>query len=376
MRYVAVVALFGLLALAGCGREADVAAPARPVGVQVAAPLEGVSGRRYTATLQPREQVAVAFRVGGYVEDILSVPGPAGGVDADRGAAVRRGQVLARLRTTDYQARVATARAALAEAVAVRRQAGIDLERLSTLLRSKAVAQADYDKARERADSAVAREEAARGRLAEALEQLRDTAIISPLSGVITRRGVERGTLATPGHVAYEVADLSRMKAVFGVPDVVVGALRPGAMLEVRVAALDRVMEGSITAVSPAADKRSRIFDVEIGIPNVDQSLKDGMSATVVLGAGEAGPLPAVPLAAVVRPAGSTEGYAVFVVERRNEADVAVLRTVQLGAVEGSNVELLEGVRVGEPVVVLGATLLRDGEPVKVLPGTQRSVAP
>lgn len=376
MRLMRLLPLLGLLALAACGDEQGVREASRPVGVEVAAPLEGVTGRRYTATLEPREQVSVAFRVGGYVEDILTVSAGAEAkgnnarrVDAERGDRVRKGQVLARLRTTDYQGRVAAARGAVDEAVAARRQSALDLERLGTLLRDKAVAQADYDRAREKADATVAREEAARGRLAEALDQLRDTALICPLDGVLTKRSVERGTLATPGMVAYVVADMTRMKAVFGVPDTLVDAVRPGAHLDVLVPSVGVAQQGRVTAVSPAADKRSRIFDVEVTLDNAGGLLREGMSATVELGGGSAGPAPAVPLAAVVRPAGRAEGYAVFVVEDVDGGTVAHEREVVPGTVEGSRVELTQGVRPGERVVVLGATLLHDGEHVRVLPG-------
>lgn len=404
MRMLRILPLLGLLALAACGEGREATEATRPVGVEAAAPLEGVTGRRYTATLEPREQVSVAFRVGGYVEDILTVPvsssvqnatrvqtgaavpgadartpaaktGQARRVDAERGDAVRRGQVLARLRTADYQGRVAAARGALDETVAARRQAGIDLERLTVLLRDKAVAQSEYDKAREKADATTAREEAARGRLAEALDQLRDTALICPLDGVITMRDVERGALATPGKVAYVVADLSRMKAVFGVPDSLVDAMHPGASLDVRVASVDVVRTGRVTAVSPAADKRSRVFDVEVTLDNPDGLLREGMSAVVVLGAGSAGPSPAVPLSAVVRPAGKADGYAVFVVGDEGGTAVAQQRTVRLGTVEGSRVEIVEGLEAGERVVVLGATLLHDGERVRVLPGGVEAAA-
>ena len=108
---------------------------------------------------------------------------------------------------------------------------------------------------------------------------------------------------------------------------------------------------------------------MEVTLDNAGGLLREGMSATVELGGGSAGPAPAVPLAAVVRPAGRAEGYAVFVVEDVDGGTVAHEREVVLGTVEGSRVELTQGVRPGERVVVLGATLLHDGEHVRVLPG-------
>jgi multidrug efflux system membrane fusion protein len=74
-----------------------------------------------------------------------------------------------------------------------------------------------------------------------------------------------------------------------------------------------------------------------------------------------------VPLASVVRPANS-QSYAVFVVENHAGKQVARLRQVKLGEALGNMIALTEGVREGEQVVVTGATLVSDGEQVRVIP--------
>ena len=137
--------------------------------------------------------------------------------------------------------------------------------------------------------------------------------------------------------------------------------------LRLETAGIERV--GVVRAIAPAADQRSRVFEIEIDVPNGDGALKDGMTATVQLGAGCAGGAPSVPLRALVRPAGASEGYAVYVVEQREGHDVAVARLVRLGAVQGSRVELVEGVAQGERVITTGATIMRTGDRVRILPG-------
>lgn len=370
MKRLLPLALVALALAAGCSRQDPVAEPPRPVGVEQAKPLSGDAGRRYTATLLPREQVAMVFRVGGYVEDILTLPGANGQkVLVERGQKIRKGQVLARLRTVDYQARVTAARAALDEASVTRNQAVTDLKRLEALLRANAVAQAEYDRAKEKHDAAVTRVEAAASQLAGAQVSLQDATLVAPFDGIIERRDVERGALVGPGAAAFVVADLTVMKAVFGVPDVLLDTVRVGDRLGLRLetAGIERV--GVVRAIAPAADQRSRVFEIEIDVPNGDGALKDGMTATVQLGAGRAGGAPSVPLRALVRPAGASEGYAVYVVEQREGHDVAVARLVRLGAVQGSRVELVEGVAQGERVITTGATIMRTGDRVRILPG-------
>lgn len=361
---VLALALAAFLALAA-NRSAP-AEPPLPVGVEQARTLDQAPAHRYTATLIPREQVAVSFKVAGYVTDMA--PGP-GGRLLDRGDRVARGQVLARLRDAEYQARFNSARFALEEARAARTQAAADLTRSERLTAGGYLAQSELDKARERAEATAARVETASFQMEEARLQLADAVLACPLSGVVAARHVERGTLVSPGTKAFTVADFSAMKAVFGVPDSLVGTLSPGQALDVAVEAVGRTLSGRITSVSPSADPRSKVFEVEVTVDNADTVLKDGMAAVVALGGEAARTRPSAPLAAVVRPLGRTEGYALFVVQEREGRNWAVAREIRLGRVSGSRVEILEGLDPGETVITMGATLARDGAAVRIIPG-------
>ena len=79
-------------------------------------------------------------------------------------------------------------------------------------------------------------------------------------------------------------------------------------------------------------------------------------------------PVPSVPLTAIVRSETGAGEFAVLVVERQASVDVARRRRVELGAVTGNAIAVKKGVALGERVVVSGATLLVDGDAVRVLP--------
>lgn len=362
---VASLSLAGALVWAESQKIAK-AAPALPVSVEVATPLPGAAGQRYTATLIPREQVTLSFKVSGYVNEIMA--GPSGTQIVDRGDRVSKGDVLARLRDAEFKAKVNAARYALEEAKASKAQAGAQLEREARLTTGGYLAKSEYDKTKERAETTAARVENAAAQLEEASLQLADTALVCPLTGIVAARYVERGVLVSPGTKAFVVADFSTMKAVFGVPDALVGFLKPDQPLDVVVESVGRNVEGKITAVSPSADPKSKVFEVEVSIPNPSSMIKDGMAAVVVLGVGQQGALPAAPLSAVVRPRGKTEGYAIYVVETRNGREVALIREAQLGRVVGRRVEVTQGLAVGERVVVVGATMVKDGDAVSIIP--------
>ena len=79
-------------------------------------------------------------------------------------------------------------------------------------------------------------------------------------------------------------------------------------------------------------------------------------------------PEPYVPLAAVVRPAGDSTGYAVFVVRDSAGAQRARLTRVQLGDVSGNLIAVRQGLAAGDRVIVRGSTIVADGQAVQVMP--------
>ena len=184
---------------------------------------------------------------------------------------------------------------------------------------------------------------------------------------MLLRRSVEVGSLAGPSAAAFSLANTRVVKVVFGVPDVVVARLKLGQPVPIQAEALPgAALEGRITRISPSADPDSRAFEVEAALPNPQGRLKVGMLATLRLGREAEGPAPYVPLAAVVRPAGDTAGYAVYVVAD-SSGPRARLRRVRLGEVSGNLIAVREGLRPGERVVVLGATIVTDGQAVQIL---------
>jgi len=139
--------------------------------------------------------------------------------------------------------------------------------------------------------------------------------------------------------------------------------------LSVRVDALGIDVSGTITRIAPSADPKSRVFEIEITIPNADGRLKPGVVASLSVPAlTQTGSVIALPLTAVLRSSKDPRGFAVFVVTDEGGGSVAHVRDVTLGAVIGNEVQVLTGLQKGERVVTMGATLLVDGARVRVLP--------
>ena len=354
-----------LTVLTACSEDAAYEKPRTPVQIAKLRRQPIGESLRYSATVEPATRVELAFRVGGYVTDLARTNGRV----VQDGDQVRAGATLAVLLTSDYEERVQQARAQLAEAQATRAGAVQAVERAETLFASRSLTRPELEQARATLDSIEARIAGANGLIREAELARGDTTLRAPISGVVVDRRVEIGSLVGPGTTAFVLADTRRVKVVLQTPDTMLARFAPGSTAQVGSEALpDRRFEGRVTRVSPTADMRTRMFEVELTVANEDGALRPGMVALVTVGnpttPGRAPDALVVPLSAIVRPPGTNDRYGVFVVEDRDAVPTARLREVTLGELVGNDVILLEGLTGNEQVIIRGASLVSDGEPV------------
>jgi multidrug efflux system membrane fusion protein len=385
------IAVIPVLVLAACHREGPklekTVTPVRVTAVDVYQPRDG---GRYSASITPGRQVSLAFRVSGIVTEIHRL----GGRGLEAGDIVAGGTILARLREEDYRNSTAQAQsqldaaretqrsafAQLAQAQASRTKAEADFARAKTLIESQSLTRPEFDSAKAQLDVAAAQVEAARAQIDSAAAQIRtaeasmasarlaqrDTALAAPFTASVVQRNVELGMVTGPSQPAYTLADISTVKAAFGVPDMVVVQLRPGKSIDITIEALPgQEFRGTVTAIAAVADSETRLFQVEVTLANPQMFLKPGMIASLTLGGTRVKPaVPVVPLNAVVRDRANPADFAVMVVENK----VARLRRVNLGPTFGDVLAVTSGVRPGELVVRAGATMIADGEAVEVIP--------
>jgi RND family efflux transporter MFP subunit len=366
-------ALAAAVTAGGCAKpEASEPNAAQPVRTHVAAATATASSVRYSASIEPFEQVTLSFKASGYVDEVLRRTGADGRLrTVQAGDHIGKGTVLARVRESDYRERVSQGRARLAESEASLTKARLDLERARTLFASDSLTKPELDAAQAAFDAARARVASAQADIELAQSALGDTALIAPSSGVVLERRIEAGSLAAVGTAAFVLAEVSSVKARFGIPDGMIHSVRLGDAIDVIVESADGApFPGHVTAIAPAAEAQSRVFDVEVTVSNRDRRLRPGMIGTVVLGrtpgaaAAAADAQLTVPLTAVVR-ADAAGQFAVVVVEQTKGAQIARLRRVELGEVFGNAIAIRSGLAAGERVVVSGASMLIDGDHVQ-----------
>jgi len=364
--------------------------------IKVQAPREGV---RYSAVIKPSSQVDLAFRVGGYINQIHMVSNGHGGKRlVQSGDAVKKGTLLARVRQGDYAARTRQCQAAIAESRATQRQsrsrlaeclasleeAQLNFDRGRILWDSNSLTKPDYDALKAKLEVSQSRVEEARARILvdkatesrlgaqfdEARLTLADCSLTAPSDCLVLKRNIEEGSLVTSGSVAYVVADTSSVKAAFGVPDVMLKELFAGQQLNVFTESLPGCkFPGRVSSISPEADPKSRVFEVEVTIPNPLLKLKIGMIASLTVQPGVVrAPAMSVPLSSVVRSSQNANGYAVFVVEEKDGKFWARQRNVALGESFGNMIAVTKGLSLGDRVVTSGSARIADGEQVNISP--------
>lgn len=286
-------------------------------------------------TVRPKLSAAIEAKVSGRIEQMLVVPGQL----------VKTGEKLARLDAHEIQSR-------LDQAAAARQQAESDFKRATELIQQKILSQSEFDSAQSKFRMAAAAE-------AEAKTMLGYMDIIAPFGGVITRKLADVGDLAAPGKPLLQMENPNTLRFEADVPEALIGNVKLGDKLAVRIAAVAGEIEGAIAEISPAADPNSRTFSVKLDLPGAP-GLRSGQFGRVAVPVGEASAI-RVPASAVIQ-RGQME--LVFVVASGH----AQLRLVKTGSRVGDEIELVSGLDSGEQVVTDGAASLTDGQPVTIKP--------
>ena len=375
-RVLGVVAALMTVAACTTGPAPTVAGPV-PVTVTTVASADVGEGHTYSGVFRANRSVVVRAQAGGEVTALHASQTGGGARAFQSGDAVTTADHLVQIDRDVYLERIGEAEAQKSAAHAAAQRAIADFDRISELFRHDSASQAAFDAAQAAKDAAVAQAGLARHTLGEARLQLAHTRVAPPFDAVVVHRFVELGDVVSAGTPLFEVADTARMKLVIAVPSTNLGRLPLGMMVPFELESLPgEPYVGEVSRVAVAADARTRLFDVELSVANPEGLIHVGMVAVASMpGArGDAASAPEdlrVPLRAIVRPTGQSEGFAVFTVERTgadSPSGVARLQEVEVGAAVGDHVLVEGGLDADAEVVLRGATRLRDGDPVTVLP--------
>lgn len=328
------------------------------------------------STIRERVSLVGSLRAKQRVEVTPKFSGRVVEVRVDRGDEVRVGQILARLEDDELrqQVRRAEAQLELAKASLAQREAELknmraELERYRDLEGDGVISTQQLAQAETSVEVSVAQANVAKASVSQAeaeLEELRirlgQTAILSPLNGVVGQRYVDPGALVTTSTPVALILELSPMVMVVNVPERQFNKVQNGNEARVFVDAFpNEEFAGRVVRISPLLDAQTRTAPVEIELDNPGGRLKAEMFARVDLNLLTEREALLVPRDALIY---RNNRAGVFVVE----ADTSIFRAVQLGVSEGDQFEIVSGLDQAETVVTRGANLLKSGDTVQVAP--------
>ena len=355
--------------------------------------------------ISPLMQIDLSPKVSGYLEKIF----------VEMGDSVRQGQVIAQIDRAEFvqkvrevEAKVAQAKASADEIEAGTRSEDVrqaeeavkqaqsrydnakaQRERMEALFKKQIISKKDFDNAdtecavcdaqlsssqerlkqlKEGARQEV--KEGSRARLKEmeailAQEQIRlqNTQIVAPFAGEIIRRYVDGGSLVSSSTPVVTLIHLETLKVVANVLEKDVGLVKPGMKAKILTEAYpEKPFEGTVVRINKALDLATRTLQAEINIPNPGHLLKPGMFAKVEMILKEKPDALTVPKDAVLREEGKEF---VFVVE----GNQAFRKPVLTGIERENLIEIVEGVKEGDKIVIRGQESLRDRSTIRIVEG-------
>lgn len=313
-------------------------------------------GIAITGDLRPIERIEVRSRLEG---DLT-------GVYVREGQRVNRGQLIARFQAIEQQSAAASAEADRAAAANELQTAQWNLEQSRELYKEGAIPERDMRSAEGAAAAARARLAAAQTRLRSATMALNDTRVTAPVSGIIERRNVAPGERVNRSTSLFTVVRSDVLELAAAVPAAQASEVRVGQTI--RFSAANRTVIGRVSRISPTVDPSSRAVTVYVQIPNNDGSLRGGTFATgrLVLSAGD---VISVPTSAIRHRA---DGAQPFVY--RIAGGVLEQATVQVGYNDESSgqVEILDGLQVGDRIIIGNVGTLGRGMKVQIVGGETR----
>jgi membrane fusion protein (multidrug efflux system) len=230
-----------------------------------------------------------------------------------------------------------------------------DLQRYEALSTEHSVSDAQIEQARWAYQSAEAQYITAR-------RQLTDTKITTPISGIVTARFVNQGTMVVGAPQATQIAnvvDISKLKAKIFVAEKDVFRIHVGDTAEVTTDVYPQnSFYGTVFTIGSKGDE-GHTYPVEVLLTNAKQQLRAGMFVTISIRPKSDGVLTVIPREAIV---GSVQDAKVFVVKGK----IALLRSVVTGKEIGTSVEITNGLQLGESVVTDGLNNLSDSSEVIV----------
>ena len=341
------------LPLAACNETAALqSAPPRPVLTASVHYEAQVSDRSFVGTIRPRIESDLGFRVAGKVSKRL----------VEVGALVEAGRALATLDEVDLTLQAEQAEAERRAASGVLAQAAAAEIRAKELRQKGWATDAQLEQAGATADEARSRLNRAERSVELTRNSLSYATLVADAPGVVTATLIEPGQVVASGQAAIRVARLAEKEVVVAIPETLLTRARTG---EARVSIWSRPHKSylaTLRELAPSADSATRTYLAKFSIPDADDEVTLGMTATLTLSDPASERVARLPLSALFD---QGQGPSLYVADAATGA--IALKRVVVKSYESNDVLISGGVAEGANVVALGVQKLDPAQKVRVV---------
>lgn len=357
-RNIPLLAVVGLLpfALAACNDATSSNDPRTQAPLVRVAPV--ASGAQaepsFSGVVAARVQSDLGFRVPGKILERM----------VDAGQTVKRGQALMRIDPTDLKLATHARDEAVAAATARARQTAEDEARYRDLVSAGAVSASAYDKIKAAADSARAELKGAQAQADVAHNETGYAVLLADADGVVVETLAEPGQVVGAGQVVVRVAHAGRREALIALPE----SLRPPIGSAGRATLYGSGLTGAakLRQLSDAANPQTRTFEARYVLEGRLADAPLGSTVSIEIQSGHAPPALQIPVSALFDQGKGPGVWLLKGQEDQGQGLQATWRAVQVAGLSGESAAITAGLAAGDRIVVLGAHLLHEGEPVRL----------
>lgn len=347
----------------GCKEEIQKADPIRPVRVYTTKSSTDLDSRTFPGKVKATEEASLAFRLSGQVISL----------DVKEGDHVTKGQLIAMLDQRDYKAAVADLQAQLAGAKSVLKEAKLNIDRNTKLIKDKIISQSAFDTAQSTYETSRSTVLSLEQTLRRAKLNLQYTRIEAPFDGVIAKKHTSNHEFVQAKEAIVELEDISALDIIVDVPETVwVRAFNQGTTQITHINARFDSLPGKVFPLQikeyqTNADPGTQTYEITLTMDNTERTgVHPGMTAEI------SGSLPeqvgktsvSIPLCSVTGPPQGKK-Y-VWVLDKDNTVHK---REVEIGRIAKGMAQVVSGMKQDETLVVAGVNSLREGQVVKILEG-------
>lgn len=351
--------ILSALLLTACGGKQETEEQIRPVFYQVVGKGSVNEVRSFAGISQANNEAKLSFRVGGNIQAIA----------VELGDSLKKGQVIARLDSTDYHINYSKAVMSQKNAQVQLIAARSAYQRIENLYVGNNASLSDYERAKAQYESAVAMASTADAQVRAAKNQLDYTILSAPYDGSITAIMADENEMTGAGHPVVAFSSTTHMEVRTSVPENVIGQVKRGQQVTVSFGTLtDRVFNGTVSEVGTGTGMAST-YPVIVRLSEPTGQLLPGMTGTVYI------PLDMqanskrtviIPTDAVSH---SDDKDFVYLARKDATSDVYVVarQDVTTGELTPNGYLITEGLSTGDIVITAGLSALYEGRKVKLI---------